>query len=236
MQFLPATVYGPSTHKVSELMAQKEHGECPYFLHSSIKLYAMVQRLDASPPDAIDPIYSGNMQMICTHDPFICTYLSRLDAVMGSRTLTRSGDHFWPIDFRQVDTRRFMERHGRLLVAVNYAYGASGGRLAVSDAGHPLMTYAFASFDVPLEQRDHFTLRFPDSAVERIETAYLRVGLSGFSTTLDMMDAWTVEQIADAEAEALARKPPTIAVEDAAIDQYAIYDPESADWVFANFD
>ncbi|WP_243771772.1 hypothetical protein [Burkholderia sp. D-99] len=51
-----------------------------------------------------------------------------------------------------------------------------------------------------------------------------------------MMEAWTVEQIADAEAEALARKPPTIAIEDATIDQYAIYDPESTDWVFANFD
>ncbi|NHV29824.1 hypothetical protein [Burkholderia sp. D-99] len=161
-------------------MTQEEYGECPYFLHSSIKLYAMVQQLYTSRPDVIDPIYSSNMQMICTRDPFICTYLSPLDAVMGSRTLTRDDDHFWPIDFRQVDTRRFMEQHGRLLVAMNYAYGASGGRLAVSDAGHPLMTYTFASFDVPVEQRDHFTICFSDSAVERIETAYLRVGLSGF--------------------------------------------------------
>lgn len=51
-----------------------------------------------------------------------------------------------------------------------------------------------------------------------------------------MMKAWTVEQMADAEAEALAGKPPTVAVEDAAIDQHAIYDPESTGWVFANFD
>ncbi|WP_246637408.1 hypothetical protein [Burkholderia catarinensis] len=220
-------------------MTEKEHADCPYLLHSSIRLYAMVQQLHTAPayaPDAIDPMYSGNMQMICTSDPFICTYLSPLDAVMGSRTLARNDDRFLPIDFRQVDTRRFMEQHGRLLVAVNYAYGATGGRLMVSDAGHPLMTYTFASFDVPVEHRDHFTIRFPDSVVERIETAYLRAGLSGFSKTLDMMDTWTADQIADAEAEALAHKPPTIAVEGAAIDQYAIYDPESADWVFTHFD
>ncbi|CAI8695946.1 TPA: hypothetical protein QDC03_007353 [Burkholderia cepacia] len=47
-----------------------------------------------------------------------------------------------------------------------------------------------------------------------------------------MMNTWAVEQIADAEAEALAGKPLTVAV----IDQYAIYDPESTGWVFANFD
>jgi len=220
-------------------MNEKEHADCPYFLHSSIKLYAMVQQLHTTPPDApdaIDPMYSGNMEMICTRDPFICTYLSPLDAVMGSRTLARSDDHFWPIDFRQVDTRRFMEQHGRLLVAVNYAYGADKGRLVVCKAGHPLMTYTYAGFDVPIDHRDHFTIRFPDSVVERIETAYLRAGLSGFSQTLDTMDSWTAEQIADAEAQAWARKSPTIAVEDAVIDQYAIYDPESADWVFTNFD
>lgn len=199
----------------------------------------MVQQLHTAQicsPEAIDPMYSGNMQMICTGDPFICTYLSRLDAVMGSRTLARGDDHFWPIDFRQVDTRPFMKQYGRLSVAVNYAYGATEGRLVVSDAGHPLMTYTFASFDVPVEHRDHFTIRFPDSVVERIETAYLRAGLSGFSETLDAMDAWTADQIADAEAEALAHMPSTISVEGTAIDQYAIYDPESADWVFTNFD
>ena len=187
-------------------------------------------------PDAVDPMYSSNMQMICTNDPFICTYLSPLDAVMGSRTLARDDAPFWPIDFRQVDTRHFMEQHGRLLVAVNYAYGAIGGRLAVSDTGHPLMTYAFASFNEPAENRDHFTIRFPDSVVERVETAYARAGLSGFNKTLDMMDTWTAGQITDAEAEALAHMPPTVVVEGVAIDPYAIYDPESADWVFTNFD
>ncbi|RXV68021.1 hypothetical protein D1006_22655 [Burkholderia stabilis] len=226
-------------HKISEPMAENERAGCPYFIHSSISLYAMVQQLHTTQTcsrDAIDPMYSGNMQMICTSDPFICTYLSPLDAVMGSRTLVGDDDHFWPIDFRQVDTRRFMEQHGRLLVAVNYAYGATGDRLIVSDAGHPVMIYTFASFDVPIEHRAHFTIRFPDSVVERIETAYLRAGLSGFSKTLDMMDAWTADQIADAEGEALASIPPTIAVEDAAIDQYAIYDPESSDWIFTHFD
>lgn len=199
----------------------------------------MVQQLHTLPTDApgvFDPTYNGNMQMICTHDPFICTYLSPLDAVMGSRALARRDDHFWPIDFRQVDTRHFMEKHGRLSIAVNYAYGATGGRLMVSEAGHPVMTYACSIFDVPFENRNHFTLRFPDSVAEKIETAYLRAGLSGFAKTLDMMDTWTAEQIADAESEALACKPPTIATEDAAIDQYAIYDPESVEWVFTNFD
>ncbi|WP_175779280.1 hypothetical protein [Burkholderia anthina] len=220
-------------------MTEKEQADCPYFLHSSIQLYAMVKQLHLTQKctaDAIGPMYCGNMQMICTNDPFICTYLSPLDAVMGSRTLARDDDHFWPIDFRQVDTRRFMEQHGRLLLAVNYAYAATAGHLAVSDAGHPLMTYTFASFDVPVEHRAHFTIRFPDRVVKQIETAYLRAGLSGFSKTLDMMNTWTASQIAEAEAEAFAHMPPTIDVEGAVIDQYAIYDPESADWVFTNFD
>ncbi|RQV07792.1 hypothetical protein DF047_14885 [Burkholderia cenocepacia] len=226
-------------HEISEPMTEKEQADCPYFLHSSIQLYAMVQHLSTTrlyAPDAIDSADSGNMQMICTIDPFICTYLSPVDAVIGSRTLARDDDHFWPIDFRQVDTRHFMKQHGRLLIAVNYAYVATGGRLVVSDAGYPLMTYAFASFDVPVEHRDHFTIRFPDSVVDRIETAYSRAGLSGFSKTLDMMDTWTAEQTADAEAEALAHMPRTVAIDGAEIDQYAIYDPESVDWVFTNFE
>ena len=226
-------------HEVSEPMTEEEQADCPYFLHSSIQLYAMVQHLNTTRPYApgtIDSAYSGNMQMICTSDPFICTYLSPVDAVIGSRTLARGDDHFWPIDFRQVDTRHFMEQHGRLLIAVNYAYAATGGRLVVSDAGYPLMTYTFASFDVPVEHRDHFTIRFPDSVVDRIETAYSRAGLSEFIKTLDMMDTWTAEQIADAEAEALAHMPPTVVIEGAEIDQYAIYDPDSVDWILTNFD
>ncbi|MCA8293516.1 hypothetical protein LGN19_06900 [Burkholderia sp. AU30198] len=53
---------------------------------------------------------------------------------------------------------------------------------------------------------------------------------------LDMIDTWTAEQIADAEIEALACKPPTIAAKDAAIGQYAIHDPEPVEWIFTNFD
>ncbi|MCA8235558.1 hypothetical protein [Burkholderia cenocepacia] len=137
-------------------MTEKEQADCPYFLHSSIQLYAMVQHSSTTrpyAPDAIDSADSGNMQMICTIDPFICTYLSPVDAVIGSRTLARDDGHFWPIDFRQVDTRHFIEQHGRLLIAVNYAYAATGGRLVVSDAGYPLMTYTSASFDVPVGHR-----------------------------------------------------------------------------------
>ncbi len=81
----------------------------------------MVQQLHTLPtdmPGVFDPTYKGNMQMICTHAPFICTYLSPLDAVMGSRALTRNDGHFRPIDFRQVDTRHFIEQQGRLSVAV----------------------------------------------------------------------------------------------------------------------
>jgi len=220
-------------------MTQREHAECPCFLHSSIKLYTMVQQLHTSPidaPEAIDPTYNGNMRMICTRDPFICTYLSPLDAVMGSRALTRNDGHFWPIDFRQVDTRHFIEQQGRLSVAVNYAYAATGGRLVVSDAEHPLMVYFASSFDVPLDQRDHFTIQFPDDVVERIEIAYQRAGLSRFGATLDAMRKWTAEQIADAEAEALTCIPPTIATTGAAVDQYAIYDPESGEWIVTDFD
>ena len=220
-------------------MTQREHAECPYFLHSSIKLYTMVQQLHTSPidsPEVIDRTYNGNMRMICTRDPFICTYLSPLDAVMGSRALTRNDSHFWPIDFRQVDTRHFIEQQGRLSVAVNYAYAATGGRLVVSDAGIPLMVYFASSFDVPLDQRNHFTIQFPDDVVERIEIAYRRAGLSGFGATLDAMRKWTAEQIAGAEAEALTCKPPTIAITGATVDQYAIYDPESGEWIVTDFD
>ncbi|WP_220094829.1 hypothetical protein [Paraburkholderia hayleyella] len=54
-----------------------------------------------------------------------------------------------------------------------------------------------------------------------------------------MMDTWSTEQIADAEGQALTRMPPATHAGDlgkTSIDQYAIYDPESGDWVFADFD
>ncbi|WP_175811186.1 hypothetical protein [Burkholderia contaminans] len=46
---------------------------------------------------------------------------------------------------------------------------------------------------------------------------------------IDAMRKWTAEQIADAEA--LTCKPPTIAITGAEVDQDAIYDPESGEWV-----
>ncbi|BBA38501.1 MULTISPECIES: hypothetical protein [Burkholderia] len=106
--------------------------------------------------------------------------------------------------------RDFIEQQGRLSVAVNYGYAATGGRLVVSDARHPLMVYFASFFDVPLDQH---------------------AGLSGYGATLDAMRKWTAEQIADAEAEALTCKPPTIAITGAEVDQYAIHDPESGEWV-----
>ena len=98
------------------------------------------------------------------------------------------------------------------------------------------MVYFASFFDVPLDQRDHFTIQFPDDVVERIEIAYQRAGLSGFGATLDAMRKWTAEQIADAEAEALTCKPSTIAITRAEVDQYAIHDPESGEWIVTDFD
>jgi hypothetical protein len=51
-----------------------------------------------------------------------------------------------------------------------------------------------------------------------------------------MMRTWTAEEIANAEAEALACMPPTVTVAGAAVDQYAIYDPESGEWIITDFD
>ncbi|WP_157126882.1 hypothetical protein [Burkholderia metallica] len=70
-QSLPAIFDGSSIHNISEPMTEKEHADCSYFLHSSILLYAMVQQLHTTQicsPDAIDPMYRGNMQMTCTRD------------------------------------------------------------------------------------------------------------------------------------------------------------------------
>ncbi|WP_240690325.1 hypothetical protein [Burkholderia cepacia] len=51
---------------------EEKHAACPYFLHSSIRLYAMVQQQYTPPknaPDSIDRAYSDNIQIICMHDP-----------------------------------------------------------------------------------------------------------------------------------------------------------------------
>ncbi|KWE37436.1 hypothetical protein [Burkholderia territorii] len=218
-----------------------EHADCPYLLHSSLHLYAMVHKPHDTPSMPAGSNYCGNMQMLCQRTDsgrLISTYLNPLDAVIGSRGLL-DNDHFWPIDFRQVDTRIFMEQNGSLNVAINYAYGAHGNRLVVDEQGHPLMVYTGESFHIPTEQRDHFSIAFSNDLVEEIEQTYDRAGLSGFTETLDAMREWSREQIADAAEEALHRIPPTVCIVDLGNDrmkQGAIYDPESGDWVFVNFE
>ncbi len=101
-------------------MSDEVHKGCPYLFHSSLRLYAMVHMPLDAPSIPASMTYRGNMQMLChrSHgERLICTYLSPLDAVMGSKGL-RDDDHFWPIEFRCIDTRHFMELHGRLTVCV----------------------------------------------------------------------------------------------------------------------
>lgn len=93
-------------------MNDHEHDACPYMFHSSLRLYAMVHKPIDVPSVTSGTNYRGDMQMIChrtNHERFICTYLSPLDAAMGSRSLRDDDAHFWPIDFRRVDTRHFMD-------------------------------------------------------------------------------------------------------------------------------
>lgn len=183
----------------------------------------------------------GDMQMLCHRargERLICTYLSSLDAVMGSRSL-HGDEHFWPIDFRCVDTRVFMDQNGRLIASVNYGYAVDRNRLVVGEDAHPVMVYIGDSFDVPRERRDHFSVGFSARVVERISGAFERAGLSNFAGTLEAVEKWSAEQIAYAEDHALARIPPVVHVDELkknSMDQYAIYDPESGDWVFADFD
>ncbi|MBR8148234.1 hypothetical protein KDW92_08375, partial [Burkholderia vietnamiensis] len=71
------------------------------------------------------------------------------------------------------------------------------------------------------------------------ETVSKRVGLPQFVATLDAMREWSHEQIADAVEEATSRMPPTVSLHDVGDDemnQGAIYDPESGDWMFADFE
>ncbi len=101
------------------------------------------------------------------------------------------------------------------------------------------MVYTGDTFDVPLNLRDHFTIRFSERVPDLINDVYGRAGLSNFADTLDAMDRWSAAQIADAEEQARSRLPPTVHVDDigkTSMDQCAIYDPESGDWVFVNFD
>ncbi|OJA51482.1 hypothetical protein [Burkholderia ubonensis] len=222
-------------------MSDTEHADCPYFLHTSLPVYAMVHKPIDAPSVLAGSNYYDNMQMLCQRahgERLISTYLSPLDAVMGSRALLR-GEHYWPIDFQQVNTHTFMEQNGCLNIAINYAYAADGGRLVVDERGHPLMLYADDSFTVPREMWEHFSIAFSDHVVGEINDAYIRAGLPKFSDTLDDMRKWTAEQIADAEDAALSRIPPIVSIRDVrnrAMSQGAIYDPESGDWMFVNFE
>jgi hypothetical protein len=223
-------------------MSDHEHDACPYMFHSSLRLYAMVQKPIDVPSAASRTNYCSDMQMIChrtDRERFVCTYLSPLDAAMGSRSLRDDDAHFWPIDFRCVDTRHFMEQEGALTVSVNYAWAADRNRLVVAKRGHPVMVYTGDSFDIPHERRNHFHIRFSDRVVDRLDSAFNRAGLSNFADTLDEMGNWSAEQIADAEEQAWARMPATVHVDElrkTSMDQYAIYDPVSGDWVFTDFD
>jgi len=218
-----------------------DHADCPYLLHSSLRLFAMVHKPLDTPPMPPGATFCGDMEMLCQkarRERLISTYLSPLDAVMGSRGLLFDGN-FWPINLQNVDTRTFMEQNGRLNIAINYAYAAYDDRLVVDERNHPLMLYAGESFTVPKEQWEHFSIAFSDDLVGEIEAAFVRAGLSRYATTLDEMHKWTTEEIADAEQEALSRLPSVVSIGELgenSMTQGAIYDPESGDWMFANFE
>ncbi|RKT26452.1 hypothetical protein B0G69_2198 [Paraburkholderia sp. RAU2J] len=220
-------------------MDHGSHDDCPYFLHSSLRLHAMVHKPLNAPAMPARETYCSHMQMLCQRadgERLICTYLSPLDAVMGSRGLS-GDDHFWPIDLRCVDTRQFIEQNGGLSISVNYAYAADRKRLLVDRHGHPMMVYTGDTFEVPEDQRDHFSIRFSERVPERIMDVYLRAGLSNFAETLAEMDHWSAAQIADAQDQALARMPKTVHVDDVgktSMDQCAVYDPESGEWTFVD--
>ncbi|WP_423380514.1 hypothetical protein [Burkholderia sp. LMG 32019] len=218
-----------------------DHADCQYQFHTSVRLFAMVHKPLDTPPMPLGATFCGDMEMLCQKAPggrLISTYLSPLDAVMGSRGLLRDGN-FWPINLQNVDTRTFMEQNGGLNIAINYAYAADGNRLVVDERGHPLMLYAAESFNVPREQWEHFSIAFSDGLVADIEQAFVRAGLPRFVETLDAMREWSTEQIADAAEEATSRMPPVVSFEDLgheSMHQGAIYDPESGDWMFADFE
>jgi len=218
-----------------------EHADCPYQFHTSVRLFAMVHKPLETPPMPPDATYYGDMEMLCqkAHDGrLISTYLSPLDAVIGSRGLVRNG-HFWPINLQHVDTRTFMEQNGSLNIAINYAYGATNNRLVVSEENEPLMLYMGESFNVPVDQQDHFSIGFSDNIVRNIEQTFARAGLSRFVETLEIMSKWSTEKISDAAEEAVSRMPATVSIDvvgDSEMSQGAIYDPESGDWMFFNFD
>jgi hypothetical protein len=182
---------------------------------------------------------SESMMLLCSKSEgqrFISTYLSPLDAVLGSKCLTNE-DHYWPINFQCVDTRHAIkENEGWLVVSVCYAYAAHNNRLVVDAQGNPGMIYIDERFHIPPDTQ-HFTIQFADRVSEQINRVYDKAGLRNFGATVDEMELWTAEQIAQAEQEALDNLPATISVDKMCksfFDQCALYDPESMEWVFVD--
>ena len=109
---------------------EEKHAACPYLLHSSIRLYAMVQQQYTRPknaPDSIDRAYSDNMQIICMHDPSnrrcirvdLRTYGVRVrwpveHARLGFRCSIRQ-QFKRPIYLRTGEAFRMVERHAQSL-------------------------------------------------------------------------------------------------------------------------
>ncbi|PLZ03861.1 hypothetical protein CY652_02475 [Burkholderia sp. WAC0059] len=65
-------------------MSEETHDACPYFLHSSLRLYAMVRMPLDTPSRPAGTTYCGDMQLLShrsARERFICTYLGPLDVV-----------------------------------------------------------------------------------------------------------------------------------------------------------
>ena len=200
---------------------------------------ATSQALRCPVPGTLLTLDNGNTVKALSTEGMICTYLGPLDAVMGSMDLHDGDDHFWPIDFRCVDTRHFLEQNGSLNVSVNYAFAADRGRIVIGKRAQPIMVYTGDSFEIPRDLWDHFSIQFSGRVVDVIEDTLVKAGLPNFSETLEAMDSWSSAEIADAAEQAIARMPPTVLFEDigkTSMDQCAIYDPESCDWLFVDFD
>lgn len=184
--------------------------------------------------------YSDSMVLLCNRLKglrWVSTYLSPLDAVLGAKSLSQ-GEYFWPLDFQRVDTRTFIrENRDWLNVSICYAFAADRGHLVVNEQGHPLMIITGDRFRIP-DAGDHFSLRFADRAARQINSVYARAGLSNFGATIDEMERWSRERIAEAEQEALDNLPPTVSWVEAgktSMKQCAIYDPETMEWLFVDF-
>ena len=217
------------------MQAQSPHDGCPYIFHSSLRLFAMVNQPLNVPTGTPK---SKNMTLLCMRANdlrFISTYMSPLDAVLGSKSLNND-DHFWPINFQCIDTSNSVQENGGWLqVAISYAYAADNDCLVVDEQGHPFMISTAERFHLTPEVMDHFTIQFSDHVAKKINHVYAKAGLHNFGATIDSMEKWTAEEIVHAEQEALDNMPPTVAYDEVAkpsFDQCAVYDPEEMEWIF----